>query len=125
VKNSSLHESEVEDYAPAQVFIGSDIEQDDYTSAVCFAYRDADEPTVDPDFRSIDIREKLDIVKDIAKRKLSEQERMILDLTYTSGFTFQKIGDLTNTTRSAAQLIHTKALRKIRCELMRTKRLLL
>jgi RNA polymerase sigma factor (sigma-70 family) len=85
----------------------------------------ANEPKEEADFDGIDRREKMAFVADIIERKLTDQEAMILDLVYTSGFNFQEIGNLLNITRSAAQLSHTKGLKKIRCELLRQKKLLI
>jgi RNA polymerase sigma factor (sigma-70 family) len=82
------------------------------------------EPSEEPDFASIDIAERMIIVRDIIENQLSEQEAMILDLVYTSGYNFPEIGRFLGVTRSAVQLMHKKALQKIRDELTRSKRLL-
>jgi RNA polymerase sigma factor (sigma-70 family) len=134
VKNSSLHEAE-EVYTPAaQTFELRTVEdeEDHNPPAIDEVEMGKQEwatvmagEVVEPDFRGIDLRERLGVVNEIIERKLSPQERMVIDLFYRNGFTFQKIGDMTDTTRSAAQLTHTKALRKIRRELERSKRLLI
>lgn len=83
------------------------------------------EPSEEADFNSIDVREKMTIVSEIIEAKLTEQEQMILSLVYTSGFNFPEIGKLLSVTRSAVQLSHAKALKKIRGELSRQKKLLI
>lgn len=80
--------------------------------------------TVEPEFRLMSMHEDLDLINPIIVRKLSAQEKMILELHYQSGFNFQKIGDLLGITRSAIQHAHSLALKKIRVELFRQKRLL-
>jgi RNA polymerase sigma factor (sigma-70 family) len=133
VKNSSLHESKEDFNTPTKTFEMRSVEdEEDHNPAEVdavtlgepeWALRMAGE-SVEPDFRGIDLRERLGIINEIVEKKLSPQERMVIDLFYRNGFTFQRIGDMTDTTRSAAQLTHTKALRKIRRELERSKRLL-
>lgn len=131
VKNSSMHETDVEiefKRKPYGKLDGEVLDADtDWTSILItgaghtFAPK---EETVEADFASIDLRERMGIVDAIIKRKLTEQEQMILSLVYKSGFNFQEIGNLLELTRSAAQLSHAKSLKKIRSELARTKQLL-
>lgn len=80
--------------------------------------------SVEPEFRLMALHEGLDLINPIIVRKLNAQEKMILELHYQSGFNFQKIGDLLGITRSAIQHAHSLALKKIRVELFRQKRLL-
>lgn len=123
VKNSSMHETGDVGKRFHPEYDREDLRHDDSANDT-IEESSPSEPWEEADFRLIYFREDLAIINDIIAKKLSEQERMILDLVYKSGFTFPTIGKLTNTTRSAAQLTHAKALRKIRCELMRTKKLL-
>jgi len=81
------------------------------------------EPHVDAEFSAIHFRERFEFVKAAMKKKLSPQERMIIDLVYNQSFNFQEIGDLLGITRSAIQSTHAECLKKIRQELDR-KRLL-
>jgi RNA polymerase sigma factor (sigma-70 family) len=82
------------------------------------------DPSIDADFKGIEIRERMIAVSAIMEDKLTDQEQMIISLVYTSGFNFQEVGDLLGITRSAAQLSHAKSIKKIRAELGRTKQLL-
>jgi len=90
--------------------------------------RDADknfiEPTVESDLHGIAIRDEWARIKPIFRAKLSEKERMILELKFEGGLNFREIGDLLRVSRSDTQATHTRALRKIRCALMRKKALL-
>lgn len=81
------------------------------------------EPTTDPEFDAIQLRERLAFVKAAMEKKLSAQERMVIDLVYNQSFNFQEVGDLLGVTRSAIQSMHAESLKKIRQELTR-KRLL-
>lgn len=138
VKNASMHENREDlgqfEYLPMQrfrtgVFPAIDVTSERNTTATDWNTESLvpfiPEPSEDADFRGIDFRERMAIIADIMKRKLTPQEQMVIELVYKSQFTFPQIGALTKTTRSAAQLTHSKALRKIRNELMRSKRLLL
>ena len=57
--------------------------------------------------------------------KLSDQEWMILDLTYVSGLNFPQIGKLVGLTRSRIHAIHRNAIKKLRAAIGKDKRLLL
>lgn len=131
VKNSSMHETDTEAITPNLFSVSStgdtDRDDTDWTAILVTGSRHGGvslEEFVEADFGSIDIRERMGIVTEIIKRKLTEQEQMILNLVYKSGFNFQEIGNLLELTRSAAQLSHAKSLKKIRGELARTKQLL-
>jgi len=80
--------------------------------------------TVEPEFDLINIRERYAIVRKIVDDCLTAQERMILDLVYISGFTFEQIGELLDVTGSAAERTHSTAMKKIRRELKRRGQLL-
>jgi RNA polymerase sigma factor (sigma-70 family) len=82
------------------------------------------EPSVEPDFQSIETREQMQLVNAAMEARLTEQERMVVDLCYKDGFSYQEVGNLLNITRSAVLLAHTKALKKIRLEMGSRRRLL-
>lgn len=69
---------------------------------------------VEPDMEGIFTRDRWALVKPVIDQKCSEQERMILTLSYVSGFNFQEIGDLLGVTRSAIQRTNWRAIKKIR-----------
>jgi len=81
------------------------------------------EPTVESDLHGIVIRDEWGRIKPIFRDKLSEKERMVLELKFEGGFNFREIGDLLRVSRSDTQATHTRALRKVRCVLMRKKAL--
>lgn len=131
VKNSSMHETEVE-----AVEACSPISEDDSSWDVPQADADSGglqkytnlalEPDyVEPDFARIELRERLAMLKPIIEKKLNEQERMVIDLTYTGGYNFETIGKMLSpaVTRSAVQQTHARALKKLRNELARQKKL--
>lgn len=78
---------------------------------------------VEPEMEAIFTRDRWELVKPIVAQKCSEQERMVLTLTYVSGLNFQEVGDLLGVTRSAVQRTHWRAVKKLRTELGRRKQL--
>lgn len=79
---------------------------------------------VEPDFRLVSLREKWSLVEPILNScLLSDHEKMIIDLTYKSGFTFKSTAAKLGTSPSAIQSAHAAALRKIRCKLLADHRL--
>lgn len=78
---------------------------------------------VDSDIHGIMIRDEWERIRPIFIEKLSEKERMVLELKYEGGFNFRQIGDLLRVSRSDTQATHTRALRKVRCVLLRKKEL--
>lgn len=127
VKNASLHET-----GEAPIFeswgeileAGESIHDDG--GPLDSAPPTALEPAhVDADFDSINIREQLALIRPLMESKLSEQERMVLDLSYTGGFNFEIIGKMLTpaVSRSAVQQTHARAIRKLRNELARQKKL--
>lgn len=78
---------------------------------------------VEPDMESIFTRDRWELVKPVIAQKCSEQEQMVLTLTYVSGLNFQEVGDLLGVTRSAVQRTHWRAVKKLRTELGRRKQL--
>lgn len=114
VKNSSLHETP--DFEP----------EPDKVTATCdgnesFEPLEADH--AEPDFDRIELAEKLALVKPMIKSRLNDQEQMVIELYYTSGFTFSKIGEMLGVTRSAIEHTHARALKKLRSALARHKEL--
>lgn len=81
------------------------------------------EGQVAPEMDLVMMKERLALVLPIVATKLNDHEKMILDLFFNGGFTFRKIGVLLGVSRSAAQITCARALKKIRKELMRQKRL--
>jgi RNA polymerase sigma factor (sigma-70 family) len=69
-------------------------------------------------------RDDWSVLKPIMDDKLSEKERMVLQLTYEGDLNFRQIGDLLNVSRSDAQATHTRAIKKLRCVLARKRGLI-
>jgi RNA polymerase sigma factor (sigma-70 family) len=78
---------------------------------------------VEPDFQTIFTNDRWEHVAKVIERQCNAQEKTVLTLAYKSGFNFQEIGDMLNVTRSAIHSTHQRALKKVRCELLRQKRL--
>jgi RNA polymerase sigma factor (sigma-70 family) len=78
--------------------------------------------SVEPEFGLIDTNERWELIKPIIENKLSHRERMVVELKYRSGFGFPKIGSLLGISRQAVESVHSRALRKVRNELMRQKK---
>lgn len=78
----------------------------------------------EPEFRLIELREQWALVEPLLKSSLlSKHEKMVLDLTYKSGFAFKATAAKLGVSPSAVQSTHAGALRKIRNKLMASKRL--
>jgi len=105
VRNSSRYEDED---APVEVVIR----------------RPDDLKTVNPDFESLDVRERWDLIWPVMQRRLNDVERMVLVLRYKSGFSYEEIGKLRGVTRQAIQRTHACALKKLRCALEHKRSLL-
>lgn len=71
----------------------------------------------EPDFDGIFVRQELGLVDAVMKDKLTEHERMVVNLTFRSGFNFAEIGRLLGVSRVAAKETCKRALVKIRCQL--------
>lgn len=78
---------------------------------------------VDSDMHGIIIRDEWEHIRPILREKLSENERMVLELKYEGGFNFSQISTLLHVCREATRATHARALRKVRCVLMRKKEL--
>jgi RNA polymerase sigma factor (sigma-70 family) len=59
-------------------------------------------------------RDEWNAMVPILQSRLSEKERMVLELKYQSGFNFRQIGDLLRVSRSDTQATHTRAINKVR-----------
>lgn len=81
------------------------------------------EDYAEPEFDLIHLREKLEFIKPVLKKYLSDHERMVVELHYFANYNFEEIGDKLCVSRSAIQNAHTRALRKIRAVLERNKEL--
>jgi RNA polymerase sigma factor (sigma-70 family) len=77
----------------------------------------------EPDFRGIQMRERMTLIMGVSRKICTVKERQILGLTYFAGFNFQETADLIGVSRAAVQGMNSKALHKIRGELYRKKRL--
>lgn len=82
-----------------------------------------DSETVQPDFDGVFTRERWDFVSGIIEGKLNTQEKMILNLAFRCGLNFAEIGRMLGVSRAAVQGVSSRALKKVRCELLRRKRL--
>lgn len=73
------------------------------------------EQSIDPEFEQIDIRERMALVQPLINR-LTEQERIIIDLHFRAGYSFCHIGKLLapRISRSAVQQTAAHALSKLR-----------
>lgn len=112
VKNAYKHETgpEPEEGATVETEDGREPVENDYA---------------EPDFKSIITRERLAILKPLMETKLNEQERMVLELNYIGGYNFEDIGGMLTPkiSRSAVQQTHARAIKKLRLELGRQKKL--
>lgn len=97
---------------------GRSVEPDQHDGPWTFSdvYKHELEPTghCDPDFESIALHEKMDVLKPLIKTALSEHERMVIELAYFGNFNFEDIGRKLGVTGAAVQNTHTRAIRKLR-----------
>jgi RNA polymerase sigma factor (sigma-70 family) len=98
--------SEIEDYNPTECQIGPRGAQFDARLVV-----------TEDGIGGIMAREEWKLILPILQSKLSEKERMVLELRYQSGFNFRQIGDLLSVSRSDTQATHERAINKVRCAL--------
>lgn len=73
-----------------------------------------DNQTVEPDYSNIESAELLAGLRPAMFEVLSDRERAILILRYSSGFSFTEIGDRIGFSRQSIQKNHCKALEKLR-----------
>lgn len=132
VKNSSMHEDK--DHEPiypndcppdASIDITEGTDQVHHvpSSAPDDFERIREEQTVDPEFEKIHVKERMELIKPIMEKKLTDVEKMVIDLYFNGDMTFQQIGDMLNVSRAWAQMVHFEGLKKIRCELLQRKAL--
>jgi RNA polymerase sigma factor (sigma-70 family) len=76
-----------------------------------------------PDFDGVFIRERWELVSGVIALKLNEQETMIINLAFRCGLNYAEIGRMLGVSRAACQGVASRALKKVRCELLRRKRL--
>lgn len=77
----------------------------------------------EPEFELIDLKEIWQQVEPIMNKVLSDNERAVFTLRYSSGYTFKGIGRLLGVSGSAAEGSHSRALKKIRRALVGKKAL--
>lgn len=87
----------------------TDIEDEDYAPVVDNFH--------EPDFDEFHAKEVCELLKPLMRSRLSDKERMILELKYAGGMTFCQIGELLGTTKSDSHHCATIALEKLRREL--------
>lgn len=73
--------------------------------------------TVEPDMDGIMSRDEWRVLLPVFQERLSELERMVLELRYQSGFNFFHIGSLLKVSRQATQAAHNRAINKVRSAL--------
>lgn len=112
VRGSSLHETgpEPDIETPVESETGFEPVETDY---------------VEPDFKSIEMRERMERLIPAMTKKLSVQEKMIIELHYIGGYNFEEIGTLLEppVSRSAVQQTHARALKKLQGEMRRDQTL--
>lgn len=106
VKHASLHETEV---LQATAYTPAPYDNEDRKEGTT-----RKEGFVESDFQQIVTRERWALVKPVIDEVLSDHEKMVLDLTYSSGFSFQTTGNLLGITRSAVREAHARAIGKVR-----------
>jgi RNA polymerase sigma factor (sigma-70 family) len=79
---------------------------------------------VEPDFQAVHTAERWAFVAPILEAKCSELEKTVINLLYTGGFNYPEVGKMLDISRQAVQAVQSRALKKVRNELLRRKRLL-
>lgn len=80
-------------------------------------------PSQEPDLESVQLREEYEILRPMLA-KLTDKEQSVIALRYKSSMTFQKIGQLLDTSRADIQVTHARALKKLRIAARRKLELL-
>lgn len=124
VRNASKHETEL---PPIKRVIASEGDRDveemittvESEQACCLGNY------CEPEFAAIDLRERWAVIEPLMRSALNERERMILELSYIGGFTFEQLRHklVPVITRTAVQHTHTRAIRKLRAALSKNKTL--
>jgi RNA polymerase sigma factor (sigma-70 family) len=120
VARASLHETPSKPKLTAPKVLPED-EEDEASKSFnsCDESQEAIEPeSVDPDFQSIDTHERWALIQPLIKEVLNENEQMVLELHYQSGWNFERIGETLGVTRSGVRETHLRALKKVRCALL-------
>lgn len=81
-------------------------------------------PANEFEFEALQIREEYKLLKPLLRSVLTDKEQTVIALKYKSGLTFQKIGELLDTSRPDIQVTHARALKKLRSAAKRKIRLL-
>jgi len=68
---------------------------------------------VQPDFESLDVKERWSLIWPVMQKRLNDVERMVLVLRYKAGFSYEEIGRCRGVTRQAIQRTHACALKKL------------
>lgn len=76
--------------------------------------------SVEPAFEAIHAQEIWKALEPLIDGKLSEKEAQVIDLRYKKDLTFEEIGAIIGATRSWAQILHARALVKLRGALERS-----
>lgn len=122
VRNSSVHETE-----PRPDFIiPPHLPTVDETPVLVNPHEFPPETDfVEPDFKSMEMRERMARLLPVMNKKLSVQEKMIFELHYIGGYNFEEIGKLLEprVSRSAVQQTHARALKKLQGEMRRAQTL--
>jgi RNA polymerase sigma factor (sigma-70 family) len=100
-------------------YINSSFEAEDQNPTECQTVVRFDKKldVVEADTEGVMAREEWKLILPVLQTKLSEKERMVLELRYQSGFNFRQIGDLLSVSRSDTQATHERAINKVRCAL--------
>lgn len=77
----------------------------------------------EPEFDAIVTRERWAQLEPVIAECLTQHEQMMINLVYKVGYNFKEAGNLMGVSRAAMQGSHAKALRKIRCALLKKRQL--
>lgn len=88
-------------------------------------YGPVEKDYADPDWALMQINERWELVSPILKEICNERERAMLQWVYQCGFSYEQIGSMVvpSVTREAVRCTCERALRKVRNELFRRKKL--
>ena len=123
-----VHKGEHESLAPDMISDGETESEDHllslnpsdaYERAKTFYKADI----VEADLNSIMLKDDFKLLRPVIATKLSEKERLVLQLVYEGGFNFRQIGSLLRVSRSDTQATLHRALVKLRCGMRQKKAL--
>ena len=118
VKNSSSHAVTLESEP------GDDCPHDHDAIAFKPAFKVGFTDVHTPEWTSIMTKDLLAQLKPIIETKLTNREQTVLAMHYSQDLNFSEIGKLLGVSRSASQSTHSSALKKLRCALHRSDKLL-